>query len=248
MATPVGFWKAVGVTGGGVGLVAVVLGVRAFAAPAGGAVPSYTGCLQKGGSIVDVAPGDQPAAPCKGGAAAVVRLSGGDITAVHTPAGGGLRGGGASGDVSLSLAPIPAARVNASAPIAIAHDTLTMLPLDRVEFDTAGLHDPMQNDRLIAPIAGIYAVSGHVSWPLNAQGRRDLYLTANIGIVFQRVASSTLPGSGAGQTEQSISTVVRLDAGDFVQLEVRQSSGGTEIVQVSDHGPTLTMAWLGPSS
>ena len=37
-------------------------------------------------------------------------------------------------------------------------------------------------------------------------------------------------------------------AGDYVQLEVRQTSGLTDSVQHSDHSPTLTMAWLGPSS
>jgi len=248
MEMSVRLWRRLAVAGGAAGLVALALGVRALAAPVGGSVPSYTGCLQKNGSLTDVAPGDEPASPCKGGPSAVVHLNGGDVTAVHTPVGGGLRGGAISGDITLSLAAIPAARVKATTPIAIAHDTLTMLPLDAEEFDTAALHDPSLSSRLVAPIDGIYAVSGHVSWPLGAQGSRDLYLTANIGIVFQRLASSSMPGSGVGQTEQSISTIVQLSAGDFVQLEVRQTSGNTEIVQVSDHGPTLTMAWLGPSS
>jgi len=233
-------WRAIAVAA-----VAVVLvvGVRALAGPTSPAL-SFTGCLQKNGSIADVAVGDQPASPCKT-AQPVVHLGGGDVTAVQTPAGGGLRGGGASGDLSLSLAAIPAARVKASAPVLVPDNTFTVLPLDFVEFDTAGLHDPTDNTRLRAPIDGIYTVSAHVSWPWVQQGWRQLIIDGNIGFVFQRVASSL--GSFA-ETEQSVSTIVRLSAGDSVQLEVRQTEGSADYVENSDHSPTLTMAWLGPSS
>jgi hypothetical protein len=226
-------------------MLAMAVGVRAFAGP-GAPVPTYTGCLHKNGTIVDVALGDQPAAPC--GSKATVHLGGGDITAVNTPAGGGLRGGGTSGDVSLSLAPIPAARVKASMPLAVPDNTLTVLPLDFEEFDTADLHDPADNTRLTAPVAGIYTVSAHVSWPVNPQGSRELFIDARIGLVFQRVAETSTPGSGVDEPALSVSTIVQLSAGDYVQLEVRQTGGLTDSVQDSDHSPTLTMAWLGPSS
>ena len=87
-----------------------------------------------------------------------------------------------------------------------------------------------------------------MQWPQSsAGGSRDVYLDAFIGLVFQRVASSSLAASSAGQTEQSISTIVQLSAGDSVELEVRQTSGSAEMLLVSDGGPTLTLAWLGPS-
>jgi hypothetical protein len=91
-------------------------------------------------------------------------------------------------------------------------------------------------------------VSAHVSWPAVAQGSRELIIDANIGIVFQRVAESQVPGSAVDEPTLSVSTIVRLSAGDSVQLEVRQTEGSAEYVQDSDHSPTLTMAWLGPSS
>lgn len=237
-------WEAALVAAAVVALL--VLGVRALAGPA---VPvlSFTGCVQRNGSIADVALGDLPASPCKKGET-VIHLSGGDITAVQTPAAGGLRGGGTSGDVSLSLAPIPAARVKASAPVLVPDNTLTVLPLDFVEFDTAGLHNPADNTRLTAPVDGIYTVSAHVSWPAVAQGSRELFIDANIGLVFQRVAESQVPGLAVDEPTLSVSTIVKLSAGDSVQLEVRQTEGGADYVQDSDHSPTLTMAWLGPSS
>src|SRR5204863_9494624 len=101
--------------------------------------------------------------------------------------------------------------------------------------------------RLTAPIDGIYTVSAHVSWPAVPVGSRELFIDANIGFTFQRVAETQIVGSNDEPT-QSVSTIVRLSAGDSVQLEVRQTEGAAENVQVSDHGPTLTMAWLGPSS
>ena len=247
MERSVRFWQ-----GGGAAVVAVAVaallefGVRALAAPVA-SVPSFTGCLQQSGSIAEVALGDQPASPCAKGQR-VIHLSGGDITAVQTPAAGGLRGGGTSGDVSLSLAPIPAARVKASAPVLVPDNTLTVLPLDFVEFDTGGLHNPADNTRLSAPVDGIYTVSAHVSWPAVAQGSRELFIDANIGLVFQRVAESQVPGSAVDEPTLSASTIVRLSAGDSVQLEVRQTEGAADYVENSDHSPTLTMAWLGPSS
>jgi hypothetical protein len=238
------FWRMLGVSGAAA--VAFVLGVRAVAAPPVTSMPSYTGCLKANGTIDDVAPGILPASHCNAGKTAVT-LSGGDITNVHTGGSSGLRGGKTTGDVDLSLAPIPAARVKGTTPLLIAADTLTQLPLDQVEFDTASLHGSPDTTMLVAPLAGIYSVSAHVCWPQGGFGSRDVYIDANIGIVFQRVASSVEPGSPVAAIEQSISSIVQLGVGDSVQLEVR-SSGTDSNMQVGDHCPTLTMAWLGPAS
>lgn len=239
--------------GGAIGAAAVAVALpgamRAVASPNGGTIGTYTGCLDAKGNITEVAGGTQPLSPCKGSQSHIIRISGGDISGVETPPGSGLRGGAPDSDVTLSLAPIPAARVHCTTVLSIADSTLTNVPFDQEEFDTAGLHDPADPARLVAPLAGIYTVSGHVQWPQSsAGGSRDVYLDAFIGLVFQRVASSSLAASSAGQTEQSISTIVQLSAGDSVELEVRQTSGSAEMLLVSDGGPTLTLAWLGPSS
>lgn len=231
--------------GAAVAALASGLAVRAFAAPPG--VLNHTGCLRKTGAIVDVAPGDQPASPCKGGDT-VIHLGAGDVTSVQTPVGGGLRGGGFSGDISLSLAPVPAARVKGIIPLQIPDNTFTLIPLHTVEFDTAGLFNPADPTRLTAPVAGIYTVSAHVDWDQNNFAAREVMIDANIGIVFQRIATSQIPASNV-DVEQSVSTIVQLSAGDSVQLEVRQvSGGGSDNIQVSDHSPTLAMAWLGPAT
>jgi hypothetical protein len=230
---------------GGAVILAAVVAVHAVAGPAGAAT-TFTGCLTKNQGIVDIAPGDQPGTPCKVGQP-VVHIGSGDIAAVNTPAGGGLRGGAVSGDVSLSLAPIPAARVKGTVSLLIPDNTFTLIPLDQEEFDTADLHDPADNTRLTAPVAGIYAVSANVAWPFNSQGTRELFIEAHIGIAFQRVASSVAPASSIA-VQQSVSTIIQLSAGDSVQLEVRQATGNHDNIEVNDGSPTLAMAWLGPSS
>jgi hypothetical protein len=234
-----------------VGLVAVATAltwaIGAIASPNGGTIGTYTGCLDAKGNITEVAGGTQPLSPCKGTKSQIIRISGGDISSVETPAGGGLRGGADDSAVSLSLAPIPAARVRSATIISVPdNNVVTMVPFDTVEFDTAALFNPVNSTMLVAPVAGVYTVSGHVTWSLSplVSVSRLACIEANIGIVYQAVACSSL---SAGGTDQTFSTIVRLSAGDYVQLEVEQMSGNTDSLTVSDHAPTLTMAWLGPA-
>ena len=86
----------------------VILGLVVAGAAAGGAfaafpdtnVDTYTGCLNTGGQIGQLANGLSPLKPC-GTNESVVHLGGGDITKVT--AGSGLTGGGDNGAVILSL-------------------------------------------------------------------------------------------------------------------------------------------------
>ena len=81
-----------------VALAAVALGGgAALAGHEPGSVPSYTGCLNPtSGTLVNVAPGDAPAAACKE-KETTIHLSGGDVTGVT--AGAGLTGGGSEGSL-----------------------------------------------------------------------------------------------------------------------------------------------------
>ena len=72
-------------------VTAVAVAVPTFALAQGSAVEHYTGCLNSGGNISNLAAGDQPKSACST-TQSQVHLSCGDITEVATPNGGGLQG------------------------------------------------------------------------------------------------------------------------------------------------------------
>jgi hypothetical protein len=81
-------------------VAALALAAYTVAARTAGPVASYTGCL-KNGKLDSVSVGETPLAPCSGGT--LIRLSGGDVTAVG--AGAGLTGGGDNGEIALAVDP-----------------------------------------------------------------------------------------------------------------------------------------------
>jgi hypothetical protein len=123
-------------------------------------------------------------------------------------------------------------------------------------YDTAGLFDPAAPDRLTAPIAGVYAIDGGVRWSANALGTRFAGICINqptVGacgltnnVAVSQYATNDDPGVGTLRlTQQSVSTQLKLAAGDVVQVVVTQNSGGA--LNVDGFPVThLAMTWVGP--
>src|SRR5262249_35062273 len=121
-------------------------------------------------------------------------------------------------------------------------------------FDTAGLHvattcvpppDPLAS-RLTAPRAGIYQVDAGVKWGGdNGTGERFLGLGVN-GTSFP--GGPRVPAAHANGTGQAVSTLVSLNAGDYVEAVVFQSSGSDLYLQESVDRNFLEMHWVGPAS
>jgi hypothetical protein len=147
---------------------------------------------------------------------------------------------------------VPAARVHKSSsaeqiiPTGICCGPSNPLGFDVEDFDTAGLHNGANPSRLTAPIDGIYQVSAGVVWrPNNRAANRDLRIVVNGSCCF---ATSELPANTSGgnrTTHQTVSDLVELSAGDFVQALAAQESGAA--ATVGGFGTSfLAMSWAGP--
>jgi len=137
------------------------------------------------------------------------------------------------------------ARVYNSISLTIATATNTYLTFDTERYDNGGLHDTTSNtSRLTAQKAGKYLISAHVSWGISATGYRQASLVVNR---TDKIAGATHKAVDPDYDEQSISTVYHLAAADYVEVQVRQTSGGDLAVNaLTRYSPEFAMQWLGP--
>lgn len=119
-------------------------------------------------------------------------------------------------------------------------DTAITFPTGSVteELDTDGFHSGATNTaRITIPSGGggWYAIGGNVRWETNATGVRVLWAEYNGSAgTGTAIAESRMASSGsATQTSQLVATVYLLAAGDYVTLNVRQTSGGARDIQSS---------------
>jgi hypothetical protein len=177
-------------------------------------------------------------------------LSGGGLAAVDLRANSVgssevINGSLGTGELSHS---IPAARVT--------HSTAQSIPdfppgatlaFNTERYDTASIHDnATNNSRLTAPVTGIYAVTAEVDWTPNATGTRELTLMKN-GSTF--IADDDRDGISVvfGGQSQSVTAQVRLVAGDYVEVGVLQTSGGSlNVMSAGETSPEFSLTWLAP--
>lgn len=118
------------------------------------------------------------------------------------------------------------ARVYNSANISIATSgTRQFLTFDSEWYDTGNLHSTTSNTgRLTAPTAGLYHVGAGIAFAANATGYREIGLRVN-GTDFILVQRT--PSVGAVASTSIVATTIhQLDAGDYVEVGVVQTSGG----------------------
>jgi len=168
-------------------------------------------------------------------------------------AGGALSGtypnpGLANGSVGVSkFGTIPAARATTNLTQSIPNNAIADVTLNTEAFDTANLHDNVTNNHVLtAPVAGVYQITGNVRWASNATGTRFLDISLAGGRIASVWANAT---GGTAETDQSVSATYALAAGDQVNLEVFQTSGGAlDLVKLGTDDPNLSMVWIGPST
>lgn len=140
----------------------------------------------------------------------------------------------------------PYARVTHSAAQPLAHSTFTTLAFDTERQDPFGMHDPvLDNSRLTVAHDGFYILGAQVVFASNTTGARIALLRVNGGGYVGRF--SYIPSVGGHQHTVSATTATFLAAGDFVEAQVWQNSGGALDVQVaSGYSPELWIALLTP--
>jgi hypothetical protein len=172
-----------------------------------------------------------------------------------TAAGGALAGSYpnpslASGSVtSSSLAQMPAARIEDTCgglAFNVSSGTPTAMRFFTADFDQGSLFNGptcyTAASTLTAPQAGLYLITAGIAWPSNATGNREISLQLNGSTTL---AADQRPAVNGDVTEQSVSTIYRLAAGDSIEEIVMQTSGGT-LNPTSDERSYLAMSFLSP--
>jgi hypothetical protein len=112
---------------------------------------------------------------------------------------------------------------------------------ENVQFDTGGVFSASTPTALVAPIAGVYVISGSIEWTSGGVGYRQLEIDGETG---GRLATELLPVAATQFAYNSVSTIVKLQAGEKVQLVANQSSGAS----LSFSSASFGMNWVGSGS
>ena len=121
---------------------------------------------------------------------------------------------------------VPTCRVYASASQSISNATDTKIAFANETFDTDGFHSNVTNNTRItipAGLAGYYRVTANIGFLSNASGRRIFAISLNGGNVSQAELTPTASVEPAG----SITDTYLLSVGDYLELNVYQTSGGS---------------------
>ena len=120
---------------------------------------------------------------------------------------------------------VPTCRVYASSSQSISNATDTKIAFANESFDTSGFHSTtVNNTRITIPsgLSGYYRVTANIGWLNNGTGRRIFAIALNGGNVSQAELTPTSSVEPAG----SITDTYLLNVGDYLELNVYQTSGG----------------------
>jgi hypothetical protein len=144
---------------------------------------------------------------------------------------------------------IPSARVENTTAVNVPDAGTVTLSFNSEVFDTAGLHSTTTDtSRLTAPVSGTYQITGQGEWNSAANGYR--FLIIRRGSDQARVGVSLIPvGAAAQYVYQQVTTLARLNAGDYVELRASQTSGGPlELFGGGgEESQNFMMHWAGPA-
>lgn len=124
--------------------------------------------------------------------------------------------------VMLDVA-LPTTSIFLSSNLSVDAAVSTDVPMAGEEYDDPGWHSTgVQTERVTVTRPGLYLLNGCVAFAANATGARDLWFGKNGSSLFP---NQRVKGDASNIAYLTTSQTVRLAAGDYVTLRVRQESG-----------------------
>jgi Collagen triple helix repeat (20 copies)/Regulator of chromosome condensation (RCC1) repeat len=108
---------------------------------------------------------------------------------------------------------------------AIAPGAATNVAWEAVAHDSGGMWSAAAPGRIVCPAAGRVLVRAGVQWDASAAGARSVSMKRNGGAA-PGLAAQTVPGTDGPAAMALGSSVFEVQAGDYLELEVSQSSPG----------------------
>jgi len=137
---------------------------------------------------------------------------------------------GAINENTTKLAEIlkyPAAKAYLTTAQSIANNTAGILYMNGVFFDSDNIYNSTSANRLTAKTAGLYDIKAFVTFAINSTGSRMVRISRN-GSGENNAIRQVFTASVAGEvTNVYANTLYKLNAGDFIIIEVLQNSGAS---------------------
>jgi hypothetical protein len=119
----------------------------------------------------------------------------------------------------------------------------TTITFDSEDYDTADMHSLVTNTgRITVPVTGYYLCVGQITYAAIATGQRQARLHKN-GTLFAQTTQGDL--GGVPNVAMQVSEVVKLTAGDYVELTAFQTSGSTNALVAPANPLSLSVTLLG---
>lgn len=130
------------------------------------------------------------------------------------------------------LADLPKAHISNSTLLSIPNGIDTAVSFDSVEFDSDNCHDFVASPtRLTCKTPGVYLMAGYAAFGTSSVGFRHGYLLVNGGTPTANAIASDVRAA-VNTSDFTVSTLVSLKAGDFIEFVVAQNSGAALNVNV----------------
>ena len=139
----------------------------------------------------------------------------------------------------------PACQVYRNSNLSLTNNTDTVVAYNLESFDTANMHDAVTNtSRITIPTGGggLYQILTTGIFAANATGVRRLDILLNGGTLIGRSGQT---GSSSINAFMQTEAIYRLNAGDYVETQVYQNSGGAlNFEYAASYASFFTVLWI----